>query len=66
MMTSFDGKYEVTADPKSKYLTFTFINESKKLNLTDASGNEMRRFRCIPSAEGRCRSSKWRFSTQNC
>ena len=41
MMTSFDGKYEVTADAKSKYLSFTFINETKKFNLVDASINEI-------------------------
>jgi len=37
MMTSFDGKYEVTADAKSKYLKFTFINESKKFDLDENS-----------------------------
>lgn len=54
MMTSFDGKYEVTADPKSKYLNFTFINDSKKLNLTDATVNEIdfAFSGVIPSAEG--------------
>ena len=54
MMTSFDGKYEVTADPKSKYLNFTFINESKKFNLVDASINEIdfAFTGVIPSAEG--------------
>lgn len=54
MMTSFDGKYEVTADPKSKYLSFTFINDSKKLNLTDASVNEIdfAFTGVIPGAEG--------------
>jgi len=41
MMTSFDGKYEVTADPKSKFLSFTFINDTKKFNLVDASINEI-------------------------
>jgi len=54
MMTSFDGKYEVTADPKSKYLNFTFINDSKKLNLTDAAVNEIdfAFSGVIPGAEG--------------
>src|SRR5665647_1017234 len=54
MMTSFDGKYEVTADPKSKYLSFTFINDTKKFNLVDASVNEIEfAFTgVIPSAEG--------------
>ena len=37
MMTSFDGKYEVTADPKSKYIKFTLMatNESKKFDLDE-------------------------------
>lgn len=54
MMTSFDGKYEVTADPKSKYLNFTFINESKKFNLSEISANEIdfAFTGVIPSAEG--------------
>jgi tetratricopeptide (TPR) repeat protein len=54
MMTSFDGKYEVTADPKSKYLNFTFINESKKFNLSENSANEIdfAFTGVIPSAEG--------------
>lgn len=54
MMTSFDGKYEVTADPKSKYLSFTFINETKKFNLVDASINEIdfAFTGVIPGAEG--------------
>lgn len=32
-MTSFDGKYEITVPSGSKYLKFTFINESKRLSL---------------------------------
>ena len=53
-MTIFDGKYEVTADPKSKDLIFTYINESKKFNLVDASVNEIdfAFTGVIPSAEG--------------
>lgn len=39
MMTSFDGKYEIEADEKSKYIRFTFIDESKKLDIQDKSGN---------------------------
>ncbi|HYQ58082.1 MAG TPA: tetratricopeptide repeat protein [Draconibacterium sp.] len=39
MMTSFDGKYEVEADEKSKYINFTFINEKKKLDIEDKSGD---------------------------
>jgi len=39
-MTSFDGKYKLTIDPdKCKYLKFTFIDESKKLDLTGNEGN---------------------------
>lgn len=34
MMTSFDGKYELDADEKSKWIRFTFIDESKKVDLT--------------------------------
>lgn len=54
MMTSFDGKYEVTADPKSKYLNFTFINDSKKFNLSENSPNEIdfAFTGVIPGAEG--------------
>lgn len=33
MMTSFDGKYKVDVDAKSKYLKFTFIDNSKRLDL---------------------------------
>jgi tetratricopeptide (TPR) repeat protein len=32
-MTSFDGKYQITVPSGSKYLKFTFINDSKKLSL---------------------------------
>lgn len=37
MMTSFDGKYEVTVDSKSKYIKFTQIatGDSKRLDLVD-------------------------------
>jgi len=39
MMTSFDGKYEVTADAKSKYIKFTLMatGESKKFDLDERS-----------------------------
>ncbi|HKJ41775.1 MAG TPA: tetratricopeptide repeat protein [Sunxiuqinia sp.] len=37
MMTSFDGKYHIKVSPKTKYLKFTFIDESKKL---DIEGND--------------------------
>ncbi len=36
--TDFDGKYEVTTDDKAKWIRFTFINESKRLDLTPESG----------------------------
>lgn len=39
MMTSFDGQYELTGDAKSKWIRFTFLNESKRVDLpadTDA------------------------------
>ncbi len=43
MITSFDGKYEVTADPKSKYLKFTSLatGDSKKFDLVAESMNEI-------------------------
>lgn len=40
-MTSFDGKYELTVPENSKYLTFTFIDESKKRNFAPEDGNEI-------------------------
>ncbi len=33
MMTSFDGKYEVEADARSKWLRFTFITESQRVDI---------------------------------
>ena len=43
MMTSFDGKYEVTGDPKSKYIKFTLMatNESKRFDLDERSIGEI-------------------------
>ena len=35
MMTSFDGKYELTGDAKSKWIRFTFLNESKRVDLPE-------------------------------
>lgn len=54
MMTSFDGKYDVTADPKSKYLKFTFIDESKKFDLDENSVGKIdfAFTGVIPGAEG--------------
>ncbi|MBN1820729.1 MAG: hypothetical protein JXR31_02375 [Prolixibacteraceae bacterium] len=39
MLTSFDGKYEVAVDPKNKYLKFIFIDEIKKKDLDENSGD---------------------------
>ena len=40
MMTSFDGKYEVEAHEKTKWLKFTYIDETKKLDdIDEKSGN---------------------------
>jgi len=56
MMTSFDGKYEVTADAKSKYIKFTLMatGESKKFDLVEQSVGEINfAFTgAIPGAEG--------------
>jgi len=56
MMTSFDGKYEVTADPKSKYIKFTLMatNESKKFDLDEQSVGviDFAFTGVIPGAEG--------------
>jgi tetratricopeptide (TPR) repeat protein len=43
MMTSFDGKYEVTADSKSKFIKFTLMatNESKRMDLNESSAGEI-------------------------
>ena len=40
MMTSFDGKYEVEADSKTKWIRFTSVTDSKKLDISDKQGNE--------------------------
>ncbi len=40
MMTSFDGKYTVEASSKTKWIKFTFIDDSKKLDIADKSGNK--------------------------
>lgn len=41
MMTSFDGKYKVEVDAKSKYIKFTFIDDSKKLDLVEGQGDNI-------------------------
>jgi tetratricopeptide (TPR) repeat protein len=38
-MTSFDGKYKITADDKSKYLKFTFIDDSRKVDIENNPSN---------------------------
>lgn len=37
--TDFDGKYEVTTDEKAKWIRFTFLDESKRIDLSQNSGN---------------------------
>ncbi len=39
MMTSFDGLYEIEADAKTKWIKFTFIDESKKLDIGEKQGD---------------------------
>ncbi|SHF51416.1 hypothetical protein SAMN05444274_10612 [Mariniphaga anaerophila] len=39
MMTSFDGKYEIEADAKTKWIRFTFINESERMDISDKQGD---------------------------
>jgi len=38
-MTSFDGKYTINADAKTKYLKFTFIDDTRKLDIEGKEGN---------------------------
>ncbi|MBW6535373.1 MAG: hypothetical protein K0B11_10210 [Mariniphaga sp.] len=39
MMTSFDGKYEVESSDKTKWIRFTYITESERLDISDKPGN---------------------------
>jgi tetratricopeptide (TPR) repeat protein len=39
MMTSFDGKYKVEADEKTKWLRFTFLDESERMDISDKTGD---------------------------
>jgi tetratricopeptide (TPR) repeat protein len=39
MMTSFDGLYEVEASEKTKWIRFTFINDSERLDISDKPGD---------------------------
>lgn len=38
-MTSFDGKYKINASDKTKYLKFTFIDDSRKLDIEGNNSN---------------------------
>jgi len=38
-MTSFDGLYEINVPEKCKYIKFTFIDESKKLDIETNTSN---------------------------
>ncbi len=38
-MTSFDGKYTINADPKTKFLKFTFIDDCRKLEIEGKEGD---------------------------
>jgi len=39
--TDFDGKYEVATDSKAKWIRFTFIDQSKRVDLTPETGDEL-------------------------
>lgn len=39
-MTSFDGKYTINADAKTKFLKFTFIDDSRKYEIEGKEGDE--------------------------
>lgn len=39
--TDFDGKYEVVTDSKAKWIRFTFIDQSKRVDLTPETGDEL-------------------------
>jgi len=38
-MTSFDGKYTINADPKTKFLKFTFIDDSRRFDIEGKVGD---------------------------
>ena len=44
MMTSFDGKYELEGDEKSKWIRFTFIDDSEKIDIEEGSGELIKDF----------------------
>jgi tetratricopeptide (TPR) repeat protein len=39
MMTSFDGKYELEASDKTRWIRFTSVTESKRFDISGKSGN---------------------------
>src|SRR5690554_6274819 len=39
MMTSFDRKYEVEANDKTKWIRFTSVSDSKRLDISDKTGD---------------------------
>ena len=39
MMTSFDGKYEVEASDRTKWIRFTSVTESKRMDISDKTGD---------------------------
>jgi len=41
VFTDFDGKYEVATDSKAKWIRFTFIDQSKRVDLTPETGDEL-------------------------
>jgi tetratricopeptide (TPR) repeat protein len=40
MMTSFDGIYEIEADAKTKYIKFTYIDDTQRMVIEDLSGDK--------------------------
>lgn len=39
MMTSFDGKYEIEASDRTKWIRFTSVTDSERLNISDKQGD---------------------------
>src|SRR5690554_3465179 len=39
MMTSFDGKYEVEASDRTKWIRFTSVTDSKRYDISDKEGD---------------------------
>jgi len=39
--TGFDGQYEVNTDDKAKWIRFTYLEESKRVDLTPETGDEL-------------------------